>query len=128
MQARFPQPVRVGDLIGLPMLDDSACTLGHVREVVRTPENKIELIVSYGGLSRLGRASRRRTDRSRGHHGSRTGVARYAAKRIRDSADLAGCGRAGAAQRRDDQDRAGPALSKRSRLGEVYNFLVFADL
>ncbi|HKM87246.1 MAG TPA: PRC-barrel domain-containing protein [Xanthobacteraceae bacterium] len=50
MQARFPQPVRVGDLIGLPMLDDSASTLGHVRQVVRTPQNKIELIVSYGGF------------------------------------------------------------------------------
>jgi hypothetical protein len=50
MQARFPQPVRVGDLIGLPLLDDSSCTLGHVREVVRTADDKIELIVAYGGL------------------------------------------------------------------------------
>ena len=47
---RFPQPVRVGDLIGLPVLDDSSSTLGHVREVVRTPANKIELIVAYGGF------------------------------------------------------------------------------
>jgi hypothetical protein len=50
MQARFPQPVRVGDLIGLPVLDDSSCTLGHVRRVVRTQEDKIALIVSYGGI------------------------------------------------------------------------------
>jgi hypothetical protein len=50
MQARFPQPVRVGDLIGLPVLDESACTLGHVRWVVRTENDKIELIVSYGGF------------------------------------------------------------------------------
>ena len=50
MQARYPQPVRVGDLIGLPVLDDSAVTLGHVREVVRTKENQIELIVTYGGF------------------------------------------------------------------------------
>jgi hypothetical protein len=49
MQARFPQPVRVGDLIGLPLLDDSSRTLGRVREVVRTADDKIELIVSYGG-------------------------------------------------------------------------------
>ncbi len=49
MQRRFPQTVRVGDLIGLPVLDDSACTLGHVREVVRTKAGKIALIVSYGG-------------------------------------------------------------------------------
>jgi hypothetical protein len=50
MQARFPQNVRVGDLIGLPVLDDSASTLGHVREVVRTENDKIELIVAYGGF------------------------------------------------------------------------------
>jgi PRC-barrel domain len=50
MQARYPQPVRVGDLIGLPVLDDSARTLGYVREIVRTNENKIELIVDYRGL------------------------------------------------------------------------------
>jgi hypothetical protein len=52
MQARYPQPVRVGDLIGIPLLDDSASTLGHVREVVRTKENKIELIVAYHGFLR----------------------------------------------------------------------------
>ncbi len=50
MRRRFPQPVRVGDLIGLPVLDDSSSTLGHVREVVRTPANRIVLIVSYGGF------------------------------------------------------------------------------
>ena len=44
---RFPQAVRVGFLIGLPVLDDGASTLGHVRKVVRTPEGKIALIVSY---------------------------------------------------------------------------------
>jgi hypothetical protein len=49
MQKRFPQPVRVGDLIGLPVLDEDDSTLGRVREVVRTPEGKIKLIVSYGG-------------------------------------------------------------------------------
>jgi len=50
MQARYPQPVRVGDLIGLPVLDDQARTLGYVREVVRTNENKIELIIGYDGF------------------------------------------------------------------------------
>ena len=44
---RFPQPVRVGDLIGLPMLDDQASTLGTVRQVVRTADGKVQLIVSY---------------------------------------------------------------------------------
>ena len=47
MNRRFPQPVRVGDLIGLPVLDDRSSTLGVVRRVVRTAEGKIELIVSY---------------------------------------------------------------------------------
>ncbi len=49
MKRRFPQPVRVGDLIGLPVLDDRASTIGFVRKVVRTPQDHIELIVSYGG-------------------------------------------------------------------------------
>jgi hypothetical protein len=47
MNRRFPQNVRVGDLIGLPVLDDGASTLGAVRHVVRTPAGKIELVVSY---------------------------------------------------------------------------------
>ena len=50
MNRRFPQPVRVGDLIGLPVLDDRASTLGFVRQVVRTKDDKIALIVAYGGL------------------------------------------------------------------------------
>jgi sporulation protein YlmC with PRC-barrel domain len=44
---RFPQPVRVGDLIGLPVLDARASTLGTVRQVVRTAQGQIQLIVSY---------------------------------------------------------------------------------
>jgi hypothetical protein len=47
MNRRFPQPVRVGDLIGLPVLDDRSSTLGVVRRVVRTAAGKTELIVSY---------------------------------------------------------------------------------
>jgi PRC-barrel domain len=50
MQARFPQNVRVGDLIGLPVLDDRSSTLGHVSEVVRAQGDKIKLIVAYGGF------------------------------------------------------------------------------
>jgi PRC-barrel domain len=50
MNRRFPQPVRVGDLIGLPVLDDNSATLGHVRTVVRTKDDRIELIVSYSGF------------------------------------------------------------------------------
>jgi len=47
MARRFPQKVKVGDLIGLPVLDDDDVTLGHVQQVVRSPEGKIRLIVSY---------------------------------------------------------------------------------
>ncbi len=47
MQKRFPQPVRVGDLIGLPVLDEGDSTIGYVREVARTPEGKVVLIVPY---------------------------------------------------------------------------------
>jgi PRC-barrel domain len=47
MARRFPQPVKVGDLIGLPVLDDNDVTLGHVQQVVRDPQGKINLIVSY---------------------------------------------------------------------------------
>src|SRR5215468_9359884 len=44
---RFPQKVKIGDLIGLPVLDDDDVTLAHVSHVVRSPEGKIKLIVSY---------------------------------------------------------------------------------
>jgi hypothetical protein len=50
MQRRYPQPVKVGDLIGLPVLDDDDRTLGRVKSVVRTPSGKIQLIVPYGGF------------------------------------------------------------------------------
>ena len=50
MQRRYPQPIKVGDLIGLPVLDDDDCTLGRVKSVVRTANGKIQLIVPHGGF------------------------------------------------------------------------------
>lgn len=47
MQRRFPQPVRVGDLIGLPVLDYDDSTIGYVTQVVRSSEGKVSLIVPY---------------------------------------------------------------------------------
>jgi hypothetical protein len=44
---RFPQPARVGDLIGLPVLDLYSKTLGYVRKVVRNPAGEIQFIVDY---------------------------------------------------------------------------------
>jgi hypothetical protein len=44
---RFPQPARVGDLIGMPVLDLYSKTLGYVRTVVRTAAGEIKFIVGY---------------------------------------------------------------------------------
>ena len=49
MNRRYPQPVLVGDLIGLPLLDYDDRTIGYVRSVVRTPNGNIQLIVTQGG-------------------------------------------------------------------------------
>jgi hypothetical protein len=49
MNRRFPQKVRVSDLIGLPMLDYDDQTMGHVTEVVRTSDGKIQLISTCCG-------------------------------------------------------------------------------
>ncbi|MGH7487140.1 MAG: hypothetical protein ACREMY_16285 [bacterium] len=54
MRRRFPQPVKVGDLIDLPLLDDDDRTLGCVKAVTRTGNGKIQLIVSYGRVLGLG--------------------------------------------------------------------------
>ncbi|HWE19272.1 MAG TPA: PRC-barrel domain-containing protein [Hyphomicrobiaceae bacterium] len=55
MQRRYPQPVKVGDVIGLPVLDFDDRTLGYVKSVVRTPAGTIQLVVPYGGLLGWGR-------------------------------------------------------------------------
>ena len=47
MARRWPQPARVGFLVGLPMLDDDDRTLGFVTQVVKSPEGAIKLIVAY---------------------------------------------------------------------------------
>jgi hypothetical protein len=49
MDRRYPQPVLVGDLIGLPLLDYDDRTIGYVRSVVRTPDGRNLLIVTRGG-------------------------------------------------------------------------------
>src|SRR5581483_3512428 len=46
---RYPQPVKVGFLIGLPVLNEQSSTYGYIREVVRTAEGKILLVVPYRG-------------------------------------------------------------------------------
>jgi hypothetical protein len=49
---RFPQPVRVGDLIGRRVLQplESQPTLGWVLDVVQQQDGTINVIVNYGGV------------------------------------------------------------------------------
>ncbi len=53
---RFPQPVRVGDLLHRAVLKpvESQEVLGHVLQVVRSPDGEIRMVMSYGGLLGLG--------------------------------------------------------------------------
>jgi PRC-barrel domain len=56
MNARFPQKVRVGDLIGIPVQDYDSRILGYVTDVVRKPDGKIVLVMPEGAwLWRNGR-------------------------------------------------------------------------
>ncbi len=48
MQRRFPQPVRVGDLVGLPVLDENDVTIGRITQVVTDQAGNVLLIVPYG--------------------------------------------------------------------------------
>jgi hypothetical protein len=56
MNARFPQKVRVRDLIGIPIQDYDDRILGPVADVVRKPDGRIVLVMPEGGwLWRSGR-------------------------------------------------------------------------
>jgi hypothetical protein len=51
-ERRFPQPVRVGDLLRRPVLQplESQPTLGRVRDVVRLADGAILVVMDYGGF------------------------------------------------------------------------------
>jgi hypothetical protein len=49
MNARFPQKVRVGDLVGLPVQDHDDRILGYVTDVARTSADRIVLVMPEGG-------------------------------------------------------------------------------
>ena len=111
MNRRFPQPVRVGDLIGLPVLDDRSSTLGFVRQVVRTAAGKTELIVSYSRwFGWFGRpvAVPIEVVGIEGRQLASLDMARseYAAAPTWQAQDATG-----PAGRRDDSNRAGPQLN-----------------
>jgi hypothetical protein len=48
---RFPQPVRVGDLLHRQVLQplESQPTLGWVRNVVKQPDGSLAVVIDYGG-------------------------------------------------------------------------------
>ncbi len=54
MNRRWPQNVRVGDLLGLALIDYDNRILGRVQEVVRTRDGKIVLVTTYGSWFGLG--------------------------------------------------------------------------
>ena len=56
---RFPQPVRVGDLIGREVLRpvESQDVLGRVRRVVRDGNGQIMIVVDFGGFLGFGSRS-----------------------------------------------------------------------
>jgi hypothetical protein len=47
-------PVRVGDLINLPIVDENKSAMGRVRAVVRDADGKIQLLLPLGGLFGFG--------------------------------------------------------------------------
>jgi hypothetical protein len=47
-------PVRVADLVDLPIVDENKLIMGRVRAVVRTGEGKIQLLLPLGGLFGFG--------------------------------------------------------------------------
>ena len=49
---RFPQPVRVGDLLNRPVLEpiESMPTLGRVHSIVRQADGTIAVVIDYGGF------------------------------------------------------------------------------
>lgn len=53
---RFPQPVRIGDLIGRAVLrpTESQDVLGHVRQVVRDVSDQIAVVIDFGGFLGFG--------------------------------------------------------------------------
>jgi hypothetical protein len=52
--AAATNPVRVADLIDLPIVDENKSIMGRVRAVVRTGEGKIQLLLPLGGLFGFG--------------------------------------------------------------------------
>jgi hypothetical protein len=52
--AAATNPVRVADLLDLPIVDESKTAMGRVRGVVRTDDGKVQLLLPLGGLFGFG--------------------------------------------------------------------------
>ena len=53
---RFPQPVRVGSLVGRDVLQPTEAqpVLGHVEAITRRPDGTLDLVMRYGGVAGIG--------------------------------------------------------------------------
>jgi PRC-barrel domain len=49
MKHRYPQPIRVGALIGAQVSDNDSRTIGTIRQVVRTAQGKVAVVVDCCG-------------------------------------------------------------------------------
>ena len=47
MAARFPQPVKVSYLIGIPVLDENDADIGRIVKVLKTGAGKLILVLAY---------------------------------------------------------------------------------
>ena len=110
MRRRFPHPVKVGDLIGLPVLDWDDVTIGHVRQVVRTPEGKISARRDLWRIVWMGPAARAGAHRGGRNIGAPIGRARHVARGIRQGADLVRFSDDARCAKRDDLDCGHPTL------------------
>jgi hypothetical protein len=49
MNRRYPQPIRVSALIGARVSDNDSRTIGAIRQVVRTAQGRVEVVVDCCG-------------------------------------------------------------------------------
>jgi hypothetical protein len=49
MKHRYPQPIRVGALIGARVSDNDSRTIGYISQVIRTPQGRIDVVVDCCG-------------------------------------------------------------------------------
>jgi hypothetical protein len=49
MKRRYPQPIRVGALIGARVSDNESRTIGYVQRVVRTAQGQVDVVVDCCG-------------------------------------------------------------------------------